>query len=195
MIKEKSVRLKKINSKQKGNRFELKVCNKLKKAWGVTAYRTPGSGCYTSRKVSKAMKEAAMGDVVIEELPEIVLECKNYYSLHFSNWFKDKPGDQSIFGFWNKLADEAARFRKIPILICKEDSSPAIVITSLSFANIVKDYTGKFNNFFSMTRDENHLVAFSLDELLSLDIETIKCIIDSILNPVNEGTCFVSVKN
>ena len=98
MIKEKSIRLKKVNSKQKGNRFELKVCNLFKKAWGVTAYRTPGSGCYTSRKVSKAMKEAAMGDVVIEELPEIVVECKNYYSLHFSDWFKDKPGEQSIFG-------------------------------------------------------------------------------------------------
>lgn len=192
MIKDKVVRERAINSKKKGNRFELKVANLFKKHWGVTAYRTPSSGAYTSRQVSRAMKEAAMGDVVIEELPEFVIECKNYYSLHLTNWFKEKPGEQSIFGFWNKLADEAVKFKKIPILICKEKSSPIVAITSLSFANIIKDYTGKFNNFFSMVRDNNYLVAFDFDELLTLDLKQIKVIIEDMGGRTTKRTTYAA---
>jgi len=178
MIKEKTKREKRINSKRKGNAFELKIVNLFKKAWGVTAYRTPGSGAYTSRAVSAALKEAAVGDIVIEELPEIVLECKNYYSLSMTEWFKEKIKEGSILGFWRKLEKEAKAFKKIPLLICKENNSPIVVISTLDFANIIKDYTGKFNEFFSMTKNGLHLVVFSINELLMLDLKQIRVIIE-----------------
>lgn len=180
MIKEKKVRKKSINSKDKGNRFERIVCNKFKKAWDVTAYRTPGSGAYTSRAVSKAMKEAAMGDVVIEELPEFVIECKNYYSLHQTNWFKEDFKGGSIWNFWIKLNKEAEDFKKIPLLICKEANSPIIVIVDNKFFSTIESYTGNFNTYFTMRKKNVSLKLFKLNELLELDLETMKLIVNNV---------------
>jgi len=185
MIKNKKKRDKRINSKDKGDRFERTVCNLFKKHWKVTAYRTPGSGAYTSRQVSKAMKEASIGDVVIEELPEFVIECKNYYSLHFTEWFKDtskKKEDMSIWGFWNKLLIEAEKFNKIPLLICKEENSPVVVIMDVEHINIVEDYNGGVAPFMVMDKEDTQIVVFALNELLVLDLETIKIIIKDIVN-------------
>lgn len=182
MIKEKKVRDKKVNSKDKGDHFERTVCNLFKKHWGVTAYRTPGSGAYTSRQVSKAMKEAAMGDVVIEELPELVIECKNYYSLHFSNWFKKKPQEQSLWCFWDKLSEEAHAYQKIPLLICKEEGSPIVGIMALEDIHAAEDYMQIFSAYLRLGRGPTELGAFDFKEFLTLDLETIKIIISSILN-------------
>ncbi len=188
MIIEKKVRSKRINVKEKGDRFERTIYNLFKKHWGVTAYKTPGSGSYTSRAVSKAMKEAGAGDVVIEELPQLILECKNYYSLHFSNWFKLKPVKppktpaQSLWNFWAKLEKEAIEFKKIPLLICKEDNSPIVAIMLRKHFNIIESHIGCFDKCFIMRNKGVHLAAFSLNELLALDLETIRIIINSILN-------------
>jgi hypothetical protein len=188
MIKEKKVREKKINVKEKGDRFERTIYNLFKKHWGVTAYKTPGSGAFTSRAVSRAMKEASAGDVVIEEIPELIFECKNYYSLHFSNWFKPKPVKppktpaQTLWNFWCKLEDEAVEFKKIPLLICKENNSPIVVIMFKEHFNVIKHHTGCFDQCFIMSNKDTHLAAFSLNNLLALDLETIKLIIYSILN-------------
>lgn len=188
MIKEKKVRLKKINVKEKGDRFEREVYNLFKKHWGVTAYKTPGSGAFTSRAVSRAMKEASAGDVVIEEVPELIFECKNYYSLHFSNWFKPEPAKppktpaQTLWNFWLKLEKEAIEFKKIPLLICKEDSSPKVAIMLREHFNIIESHTGHFDKCFIMSNKDTHLAAFNLNELLVLDLETIKLIISDIVN-------------
>jgi len=180
MIKEKRKLDKKINSKSKGNNFELKIANLFKKHWGVTAYRTPGSGAWTSREVSQKMKEAALGDIVIDELPELIFECKNYYSLHFTNWFKENCKSDSIWNFWKKLNIEAEEFRKIPILICKEFSSPLVAIMAISDVNVIEDYTAKFSTSFYMIKGDFYLVVFDLNEILELDLETIKDIIRDI---------------
>ncbi len=193
MIKEKIKRDKKINSKDKGDRFERIVCNKFKKAWRVIAYRTPGSGAYTSRQVSKAMKEAAMGDVVIEELPELVIECKNYYSLHMSAWFKEKPGEQSIFSFWNKLVDEARDFKKIPLLICKEAGSPIVVIVDKFVFDVIISYRGKFNTHISMNKDNLTLKVFELDEFLMIELEIIQLMIKD-MGGINSKQTYVTKK-
>lgn len=188
MIFEKRVRNKRINSKDKGDKFERTVYNLFKKHWGVTAYKTPGSGSYTSRAVSKAMKEAGAGDVVIEELPQLIFECKNYYSLHFSNWFKPEPTKspktlvQSLWNFWAKLEKEAIEFKKIPLLICKEANSPIVAIMFREHYNFIKSYTGYFDKCFIMSNKDTHLAVFSLNELLSLDLKTVRLIISSILN-------------
>lgn len=181
MIKEKVKREKRINSKKKGNSFELKIANLFKKRWGTIAYRTPSSGAYTSRVVSKAMKEAAIGDIVIENLEGVIIECKNYYSLHLSDWFKENPSNESIWSFWKKLDKEAKEFNKIPLLICKEANAPIIVIVALDLANTIVDNTGKFYVHFSLIREDTHLVVFALEELLSLDLETMQYIISNTL--------------
>lgn len=188
MIKEKKKKEKRINSKDKGDRFERIVANLFKKHWGVTSYKTPGSGSYTSRNVGRKMKEASCGDVVIEELPELIFECKNYESLHFSEWFrpipktKPKSERQDLWSFWVKLEKEAIELKKIPILIGKEKGAPIIAITTLDVANCIKDASGGFDTFFSMTKQDTHLVVFDLNEILELDLETIEHIIYDIQN-------------
>ena len=182
MIKEKKTRDKKVNSKDKGDRFERQVCNLFKKHWGVTAYRTPGSGAYTSRKVSKAMKEAAIGDVVIEEVKELVIECKNYYSLHLTDWFKEKPAEQSLWCFWNKLLEEAHSFKKIPLMLCKEAGSPIMGIMALEDIHAAEDYMQIFETYIRFGRGITELGAFDFNKLLALDLETIRLIITNINN-------------
>jgi len=188
MIKEKKVRKKKINAKEKGDRFEREVYNLFKKHWGVTAYKTPGSGAFTSRAVSRAMKEASAGDVVIEELPELIFECKNYYSLHFSNWFKPDPTKppktpaQTLWNFWLKLEKEAIEFKKIPLLICKEDSSPKVAIMFKHHYNVIEEHIGSIDTRFIMKKKGTCLVALNFSELLSLDLETVRLIISDIVN-------------
>jgi hypothetical protein len=188
MIKEKKVREKKINVKEKGDRFERTIYNLFKKHWGVTAYKTPGSGAFTSRAVSRAMKEASAGDVVIEEIPELIFECKNYYSLHFSNWFKPKPVKppktpaQTLWNFWCKLEDEAVEFKKIPLLICKENNSPRVAIMFKHHYNIIEEHIGSIDTCFMMKKEGTHLAVFSLDVLLELDLETVQLIISDIVS-------------
>jgi hypothetical protein len=181
MIKEKTKRDKRVNSKDKGDRFERQVCNSFKKAWGVTAYRTPGSGAYTSRQVSAALKHATVGDVVIEELPNIVIECKNYYSLHFTNWFKETPPKNSIYGFWNKLVEEATEFKKVPLMICKEAGSPVVGIMDMEHIHKANDYMQIFETYIRMGRGVTELGVFDFKSLLALDLETVKIIINTIL--------------
>ena len=188
MIKEKKKRKTKVNCKTKGSSFERKIANLFKKHWGVVAYRTPSSGAYTSRNVSQALKDATVGDVVIEELPELVIECKNYYSLHFTSWFKESPQKESIWSFWCKLKKEAEEFNKIPLLICKEENSPIVVISDIDIANVFIDYAGCWNNFFSMSKDGEHLIVFDLNSILELDIEQIELIIKDIVNKIENMT-------
>ena len=169
-----------INSKEKGDRYERHVYNLFKKHWGVVAYRTPGSGALTSRAVSKAMKDAAAGDVVIEELPDIIIECKNYKSLYFSHWFKEKSPTQSIKAWWEKLDNEAIEFKKIPFLICKEYRSPDMIVMDECSLKVFIEYESQDFIKESITfRGDGHklLTIVPLDEILSLDIETLKLII------------------
>lgn len=184
MILEKKKREKSINSKGKGDRFERKIFNLFKKHWGVTAYRTPGSGAFTKRQVSKAMKNAAAGDVVIEEIPDLLLECKNYYSLHFTEWFKPKKKvtDQTIWSFWQKLLAESIELKKVPMLICKEENSPIVAIMENRHITIIESYSGAIGTYIQLTDEITgiYLCAFAFQELLDMDLEMIQFIVKEI---------------
>ncbi len=76
---------KRVNSKKKGNREELKISHELSDIFGFTFRRVPSSGAFTGGmnrnkyEFTEAAKNTLTGDIICPEWFKISLEIKNYF--------------------------------------------------------------------------------------------------------------------
>jgi hypothetical protein len=174
-----------INSNRKGKAFERKVANLFKKHWNVEAYRTPGSGAFATTHNSRKLEDTVAADVVVEGLP-LVIECKDYKTIGCFNWFKKDAHNRNIEYWWKKVEREASKVKKVPLLICKSDRTPIVVIMNWVIYNGLTEHMGypdKMINFYArgtvgVTTDS--LFCMHIQEILDLDKETLVVLLNEI---------------
>jgi hypothetical protein len=114
-----------MNSKSKGNRFELEIKSFLNRIYDTSEFaRVPNSGAIMGGKNWNKNKGIAKGadqffgsDIVIPEWYPYSIECKFYSDLDFHNIVR---GNSKLLNTWlNKTVKDAVNFKKIPMLFFK----------------------------------------------------------------------------
>lgn len=128
-------------SKQKGAAFEREVCTKLS-LWVTDGtqhdlfWRSAMSGGRATvayRRGIKLQKQA--GDIVATDragndlLDLFIIECKFYKDLAVEQ-FIYQTMDDSVWGWWLKLINEARKYKKAPIMIAKQNRRKILMITN-----------------------------------------------------------------
>lgn len=107
-----------INSKKKGNSFELVAAKFLRNWTGEDFQRTPGSGGLRWLEAARIA-----GDVVSpvnSEFP-FVVECKSYKDFELKVNLRK---DSKIYTFWAQVKADSERAGKEPILFCRRNGMP-----------------------------------------------------------------------
>lgn len=103
-----------INSKAKGNRFELQVAH-LFKDWGYKAFRT-------------AQYEGKSGNCAdVEGVPGLHIEAKHCEKMKLYDWIAQADRD-----------NKASKHPKIPVVIHKANNKPVLV--SMHFEDFIQLY-------------------------------------------------------
>jgi len=107
-----------INSKNKGNEFELKVAKLLGKWWDETFRRTPGSGGLGWRSDNRVT-----GDIVTPEgsLFPFSVEAKKHEKWDFSQFIK---GTGEVDSWWDQCVRDSVTVDKEPLLVFSKNFAP-----------------------------------------------------------------------
>lgn len=119
-------RKKKVNSGDKGDRTERKLCKILSARFGRPFERAVGSGNRWSqvKELTASARNVLVGDVVCPEGFLWVLECKGGYEadVDLSSLFVN--GNKTIDKFIEQVAADSARSGKDPMLLYKRNLRP-----------------------------------------------------------------------
>jgi len=131
--------MRKGGGKSKGSAFERDVCVRLS-LW--TSYgqhedvywRSSMSGGRSTVAFAKGKRLATQaGDIcAINPLghaftDKFLIECKNYKDLNFTGLLTEKG---NLVKFWSKAKEQASQYKKLPLLIAKQNQLPAVVLLS-----------------------------------------------------------------
>lgn len=124
-----------VNSKQKGGGYEREICVALSK-WITNGqkidclWRSAMSG---GRATVKRGQVRQAGDICAVA-PEghaltdsFYIECKSYKDLSLDCLVKGKG---TLIDFWNTAVTEAVYYKKLPMLIYKQNRAPSVVCLS-----------------------------------------------------------------
>lgn len=110
-----------MNSKKKGNRFELSVSKWLTKWTGYKFQRTPWSG---ANHFNRDMASDIMcSDPKHQHKCNISIECKFYKDIKFEHILLGNKGSD-INKFWEQAKRDAKRASKVPILCMRYNAMP-----------------------------------------------------------------------
>jgi hypothetical protein len=122
----------------KGASFERETCKKLSR-WLTNGerddclWRTAMSGGRATLQFRQGqINKSQVGDVsMIDQIGALltdrfVFECKFHEELNFVGGFLSDRG--KLHAFWKKLVADADKTDKFPILICKENYVPSIIV-------------------------------------------------------------------
>lgn len=110
-----------VQSKRKGNRFELKVAKWFTRWSGFKFERVPMSGAWHSNR--DATSDITCVDPKHQYKCCISVECKSYKEIKFEHvLLGNKSCD--IVKFWNQASRDANRSGKVPILCMRYNSMP-----------------------------------------------------------------------
>lgn len=132
---------KKLNSRNKGNAFERKVCEILNERFGTKDFmRSPGSGAFaTTHKLPEHLK--IYGDLITPNNFSFTIECKKGYNKeNLGNYFSSKS---IIKKFLEQASNDALKSKKHPLLIWQQDRADIIVFVPAQLIvkhNIVISY-------------------------------------------------------
>lgn len=123
-----------INSRSKGKRGEKKAREVLTEWTGLEFAGVPASGGLRWKKA-----ENISGDIVCTDALhrfDFSIEVKNYADINFEHLLM--PDVQSeILGFWKQCKDDAARGKKLPLLMMRYDGMKSnlffVVIKEIHF--------------------------------------------------------------
>jgi hypothetical protein len=133
---------KRINSKAKGNEFELKTAKVLSKWWGEDFHRTPQSGGLHWKKDNRIS-----GDIVTP--PDSVfpfnIECKKREEWTFEQLLK---GTGDLEKYWKQCLDDADSTDMKPMLIFSKNFAPNyLMISESDFHGLTVGSMVQFNYF------------------------------------------------
>lgn len=121
----KSSERKKLNSRNKGNSFERKICDLLNTRFSTTDFmRSPGSGAFaTSHRLPAHLK--FYGDLLTPDSFAFTIECKKGYNKEgMASLFN---GKSEIWKFLDQAVTDAEKAGKYPLLIWQQDRSEILV--------------------------------------------------------------------
>lgn len=123
---------KRINSRDKGSKFERKIAKMLSEGYGVEFHRTPLSGGLHWKEAN-----GVSGDIVPPDTINFPynIECKNVET----DWDFDKiiAGTSKFWEFWEQASKDAKDSKKIPLLIFKKNRKDIHI--ALSFTTLPWD--------------------------------------------------------
>jgi len=144
-------------SKQKGNKFELKISRMLTE-W-ITGnkkpdlyWRSPGSGSVATLDTQKCIVSDICGDIIPVQ-PEglfftnlFLIEVKDRKSIKIDMVHLLK-GKSTIFRYWDKAAQEAENHGREPLFIFKGSNTPNfIMFNKVTYRKIVQ-FFGAIHNY------------------------------------------------
>lgn len=110
-----------VQSKRKGNRFELKVAKWFTKWSSFKFERVPMSGAWHSNR--DATSDITCVDPKHQYRCMISVECKSYKDIKFEHVLLGNK-NCDIVKFWEQAGRDASRSNKIPILCMRYNSMP-----------------------------------------------------------------------
>jgi len=182
-LDEKQARKKKINSKAKGDRGELKACKILTDFFGIKFNKVPRSGGFgTTHQLEQNALDVLIGDIITPQGFLFTLENKSGYDIDLINFFcskytsKKKSSDKTlIHTFLDQSVRDAVRASKIPAVIYTKDRRPSLLIipsNNFSGENYLKEKLSEFELYLTFkyvskySQDWTDWVLVSLEESL-----------------------------
>jgi len=127
-----------VNSRAKGQRFELKLCRVLSAWWtgnddclrcradDLPFFRTSGSGGWATRRKRQddnvAVKSQS-GDLVTPESFPFALELKHQEGWNWDPFFK-RSDDWIVFKWWKQCVVAALAKERLPLLVFHRNNTP-----------------------------------------------------------------------
>lgn len=170
----------KINSKQKGSRFERVVCKVFSKWTGFEFQRVPQSGGLRWKKADNITSDVTCTDPRHGRRCLISIECKSYQDIRFEHILLQNKSCK-ILSFWEQASGDASRANKVPFLVMHYNGMPkeeAFVMVNNSTAKLMLSQ-GKltkprmaiqWNNY---EQSEDVLYVFMLSDLINLDYKVL----------------------
>jgi hypothetical protein len=132
-----------INSKNKGNRNELKICEAFNKRFNTTEFqRCPQSGAWGTRlnkKLSVGAQEQLSGDAMVPSNFAFSLECKAGYNIEISRLIdlKSNPDKKKIYEFLSQSSNDARKVsgRKPCVIYRRDRHDPLVFIPKFEVMN------------------------------------------------------------
>lgn len=143
-----------MNSRIKGNDFELLVARTLKGWWNDEFRRTPLSGGWSSM---------ASGDIIVPTNFPWCVECKHSKDFHVEHILRDSSYAY-LRSWWEQTKREAIDAKKEPLLIVRGDRT--IILCCVQQASKIKPLCQAYT-----CNSEMDVVWFRYDWLLTLSKE------------------------
>ena len=127
-----------VNGKQKGSAFERQICKALsewlthgKKVDCFWRSAMSGGRATVARKSGVAIRQSGDISAVSQEghalTDKYYIECKSYRDLNFVGLLKRKG---KLAEFWLETRKQADHYKKLPMLIAKQNQQPVILCLS-----------------------------------------------------------------
>ena len=146
-----------MNTRTKGNDFELLIATSLKNWWNAEFRRTPLSGGWSAM---------APGDIIVPEDFPWCIECK--HSKEFRVEHILRPSLLSYLKkWWEQASNEAVEAKKEPLLVVRGERTPILCCTTMT--SKIKPLCATF-----VCNASVDSIWFSFDWLLSLQKDVIK---------------------
>jgi hypothetical protein len=157
--------------KRKGGQFERDVCRAISLFWSDGAYddlcwRSSGSG--NKGTVTKTKNKSYWGDLVgtsplIESLFKVFcFELKHYKDIDVTEILRGLKNNKLLL-FWNQALRSAVFSKRIPVLLCKPNNFPIMLVVKRSDAFVFIDTMNKKLPFISIS---DKLCIFNFDSFL-----------------------------
>jgi hypothetical protein len=139
-----STRKKSLNSKKKGNSFELQVAKTLKQRFpGREFKRVPMSGGFFHHKERDEIKidgkNNFIGDIMADEDFKFSIECKAYKEIEFWDLFNQSS---FLWRFFDQCEGDSKIVNKIPLIIAKFNNKKPICFAKGNYENEVFSVKG-----------------------------------------------------
>mgnify|MGYP003132077247 CR=1 FL=1 len=154
--------MKGVNGKAKGSRFEREMVKVFSTWTKVPWEKTLGSGAQNTK-----------GDIYpsYDSFP-FVVECKHTQTWDFYHLFNDNG---PIYDWFNKITEEARSCKRQPLLICKRNHRPVVIMTSSTGYDIFKSAGTLTHNKLELIINKScnlkyrtGMYVFLLEDLLSI---------------------------
>ena len=158
----KSGKPKRVNSRNKGNAFERKICKILHERFETKEFnRSPGSGAYaTTHALPEEYK--IHGDIITPINFKFCIECKKGYNgIKISDIFNKKS---KLWEFIEQSEKDSKNSKKESLIIFQQDRQNILCIINSCFGfGYLKEYT-----IIHSLRKNNYLLV-KLEDYLKLD--------------------------
>lgn len=164
-------KVKKINSKVKGNSFERTVAKKLteefKEYTDDKFNRTPASGMYMGGNnaakninLSLGAKRSLTGDIIVPDKFRYFIEAKNYSTIDIYNLLTKSNEKQQLYKWIDECLDAENSGYDGWIIIAKQNRKDILIIASQKIFNDIEVFNLKRGAFITYKNEQYKIVSY-----------------------------------